>query len=357
MPFEDLRQGRLDIVPNYFAVDMPFYRAHLQARLPDRIIDIHTHADRLKVWQAGEPRPQDWAERIGMGCFMPVNNLLASLRLLFPGKEVTPVVLAYGPRQDMDGPAEYLAQALQHYPHIYGFLNTRPDWPAGELECRFRKGRFSGLKPYLTLAPETVPAEQVTILDFLPPAHLRLAEQRGWLIMLHLPRAERLADPQNTAQLKRIADDYPDLKVILAHIGRAYSPRIVEEGFAALGDAARFYWWDFSANSLQMAMELLIEAVGPQHILYGSDLPITAARMRRTCEGDNYVNLMREADWEDSHTRLAPEDERENITFFIYEEIAAFLRAADARGLTPSDLDDVFFNNAYRLLHGKEDQE
>ncbi|MGQ9684346.1 MAG: amidohydrolase family protein, partial [Anaerolineae bacterium] len=333
MAFEDLRQGRLDVTPNYFSVDMPFYRAHLQDRLPERIIDIHTHAAALKVWQPGDPEPQDWPDRINRGCFMPVPNLLAALRLLFPGKEVAPVVLAYGTREDPDGPADYLRGELENYRHVYGFLNVLPEWSEGELVRRFRRGRFHGLKPYPTLAPSHIPPADVTIFDYLPPRHLKVAEEQGWLIMLHIPRADRLADPVNVAHLKRIADEYPALKVILAHVGRAYSPRIAEEGFAALGDTARFYWWDFSANSLQLAVEMLIEAVGPQRILYGSDLPITAARMRRIHEGDNYVNLMREADWEDSHTRLAPLDERESITFFIYEEIAAFLRAADAKGL------------------------
>jgi hypothetical protein len=79
---------------------------------------------------------------------------------------------------------------------------------------------------------------------------------------------------------------------------------------------------------------------------------VVAARARRICEGDVYINIMRDADWEDSHTRLAPPEEREQITFMLYEEIAAFKRAAANKGLTGQDIEDVFYNNAHRLLEG-----
>jgi predicted TIM-barrel fold metal-dependent hydrolase len=234
-------------------------------------------------------------------------------------------------------------------------MRNMPDWSEGEIIERYERGRFSGLKPYRTMAPEDIPYEEVTIFDFMPRHQLKVAEERGWVIMLHIPKAERLADAANVAQMKEIADTYPELKVIIAHIGRAYCPRYAEEGFAALGDTAQFFYWDFSANLLQAAMELVIEAAGPQRVLYGSDLPVVAARARRICEGDNYINVMRDADWEDSHTRLAPRQEREEITFMLYEEITAFKRAAEKKGLTREDIKDVFYNNAYHLLEGNDD--
>jgi hypothetical protein len=49
-------------------------------------------------------------------------------------------------------------------------------------------------------------------------------------------------------------------------------------------------------------------------------------------------------------TRLAPPDEREQITFMLYEEIAAFKRAAEAKGFTRQEVEDVFHRNAHKLL-------
>jgi len=353
MAFEDLRNGRLDIVPNYFTVDLPFYRKHLKDFLPEKIIDIHTHAGISIPWEPGDPEPTYWPSRINRGCGMSLANLLQALILTLPGKDVTPNVLCGGTRRTVDASIEYLIQDLNKYPHVYGFMRNLPDWSEAEIIERYERGRFSGLKPYRNMAPPSLGAEEVTIFDFLPKHQIKVAEERGWLIMLHIPKDERLADPSNVDQLKEIADTFPDVKIILAHIGRTYAPRYAEEGFAALGDTARFYYWDFSANLLQEAMEMMIEAAGPSHVLYGTDMPIVAARARRVFEGDNYINVMRDADWEDSHTRLAPPDERGSVTFMLYEEIAAFKRAAEKKGLSRADIEDVFYNNAHRLLEGK----
>lgn len=350
MAFEDLRNGRLDIVPNYFTVDMPFYRKHLEDFLPDKIIDFHTHAGVPLPWEPGDPEPTYWPGKIRRGCSMSVANLLQSLILTLPGKEVIPNVLCGGTRRTVDASIEYLARELRKYPQISGFMRNLPDWSEAEIIERYGRGRFTGLKPYLNMALPSLGAEDVTIFDFMPKHQIKVAEERGWIIMLHIPKAERLADPSNIDQLKEIADTFPDVKIVLAHIGRAYAPRYAQEGFAALGDTAGFYYWDFSANLLQEAMELMIECAGPSRIVYGTDMPILAVRSRRIVEGDNYVNVMRDADWEDSHTRLPSPDERDSVTFMMYEELIAFKRAAEKKGLSRADIEDIFYNTARNLL-------
>jgi hypothetical protein len=42
-------------------------------------------------------------------------------------------------------------------------------------------------------------------------------------------------------------------------------------------------------------------------------------------------------------------DEAARLTFFLYEEIDAFRRAAEAEGLTRADVEAVFHDNAARL--------
>ena len=42
--------------------------------------------------------------------------------------------------------------------------------------------------------------------------------------------------------------------------------------------------------------------------------------------------------------------EARKLSFFLYEEIEAFRRASAKAGLTPEQVEDVFFNNARRLL-------
>jgi hypothetical protein len=42
--------------------------------------------------------------------------------------------------------------------------------------------------------------------------------------------------------------------------------------------------------------------------------------------------------------------EGERLTFFLYEELLAFRRAAEACGLTAAEIADVFYGNAARLI-------
>lgn len=326
-------------------VDLPFYRQYLEDFLPDHIIDVHSHVGRMHHVDRSAAKRAFWADRICAA--MTFESLLRIYSKLFPGKEVRPVSFAF-PR-----PNVYLDEANAYVGHTaqklgaWSLLVTRPSWSEAEVLQRVKAEGHVGLKPYFSLV-EGVPGDQVTIFDCLPHLHLELANRYGWLVMLHIPRAERLADPVNLSQIKEICATYPRVKLIIAHVGRAYCPRYAIEGLPALRDCKDLYY-DISANCNQEVFEMLIRQVGPQRILFGSDLPIVAMRARRVCEGDNYINYVRKARWEDEHTRRDPEKE-DTFTFFLYEEIAAFRRAAQATGLSRADVEDVFYHNARRLL-------
>ena len=52
----------------------------------------------------------------------------------------------------------------------------------------------------------------------------------------------------------------------------------------------------------------------------------------------------------DKNMREVSGAEAEQLTFFMYEELAAFKRAAEATGLSKADIEDVFYRNAVRML-------
>ena len=47
-----------------------------------------------------------------------------------------------------------------------------------------------------------------------------------------------------------------------------------------------------------------------------------------------------------------PIEEGKSITFFAYEELLAFKRAAKTLGLTKEDVEDIMYNNANNLIEG-----
>ena len=340
----DLREC-LRVTDEYYReVDLPFYRDNIADFIPDRIIDIHSHVTCPEEILPDVPLETFWANRVCPDG-MPLTNLLKANDLMFPGKRLTSVVFPMpSNRLDIETGNRYLADQARKHGTIPLML-THPSWKAERVSDVLDEGGFFGLKPYPNMAPGKNP-DEIEIYDYLPESHLELAHQRRLLVILHIPRPGRLADPVNLRQLREIDEKYPGANVVVAHVGRAYCPRF-GDGLDELGDTQNIIF-DISANTNQEVFERLLRTVEPGRIVYGSDLPISAMHSGRVCEGDNYVNIVLGADWEDGHTRRGGRDE--GITFFLYEVIAAFVRAAVNAGISREDLAKVFYGNGAKIL-------
>ena len=91
---------------------------------------------------------------------------------------------------------------------------------------------------------------------------------------------------------KEIEEKYPNLKLIIAHIGRAYAKEDIGNAFEMVGQGANTYF-DFTANVCDDAIKACIDAVGTKRLLFGSDLPIAFMRMYRIVENGEYFKLMK----------------------------------------------------------------
>ena len=342
------------MILNVTKADAAFYHERLSGFLPSRIIDMHAHVC-LKVHrrsQGGERGTVSWTDRVASE--NPVENLLDSYRLLLPGKQVLPLIfgMTLAPGDDLDGGNEYVRRCAAEH-GLPALIFAVPGWGAAEFEERVIAGGFLGAKVYLTWAPPEIAPDAIEVFDFLPRHQLAVMNRHGWIAMLHVPRAGRLQDPSNLEQILEIERAYPNVKLIIAHVGRAYCPEDVGNAFEVLAETRRVYF-DISANTNDGVFEQLIRAVGAKRVLFGSDLPILCMRMRRICEQGTYINLVPPGLYGDisgdKHMREAAVGEADELTFFLYEEIDALRRAATRAGLTRSETDCIFFGNARRML-------
>ncbi len=339
-------------------VDREVYARQLRNFLPDEIIDIHTH-----VWRAGDfpssrlrsggGRTVTWPALVAAD--NPIEDLMETYRLLLPGKRVTPLIFAALPEGgNLDAQNAYVAEC-SHRTKCPALLFTDPAWSAAELEDRTLAGGFVGAKSYLSLAPAHIPTREIRIFDFFPPHQLEVHDRNGWIVMLHIPRDGRLKDPVNLAQLLQIERDYPNLKLIVAHVGRAYCREDAGNAFELLAETKRMTF-DISANTNEHIFEQLLRCVGPKRVLFGSDFPILRMRMRRITRDGCYVNVVPKGLYGDvsgdKNMTEVEGAEAEKLTFFLYEELEAFRRAAERLDLSRADLEDVFHHNARRLLDG-----
>jgi len=338
-------------------IDRKFYNERLKNFLPDEIIDIHTH-----IWlesfvsnQSQEPiRTVTWPKLVAKD--NPIEDLRETYKLMFPDKKVTPMIFA-NPLgfTDISEINNYVNKCAKKN-RLPSLIISLPKWSAKELEEKIIAGRFLGTKVYLNLTPADIPQNEIKIFDFLPPYQLEVINRYGWIVMLHIPRTARLKDPVNLEQMLEIERSYPNVKLIIAHVGRAYCIEDVGNAFDILKETENMMF-DFSANTNQQVFEKLLRAVSPKRVIFGSDLPVTRMRMRRICENGIYVNLVPKGLYGDvsgdRNMREICGGEAEKLTLFLYEQIDAFRQAAEALKLTPSDIEDVFYNNAKKIIAPK----
>lgn len=337
--------------------DRKFYEKNLKDFLPAKIFDIHTHVwlEKFKAREKNAPvRSVSWPYLVAKD--NSIEDLMETYKLMFPDKEVKSLIFSnLGLGDDFDAANEYVRKASKNH-GFPALIFSDPRWSALEFEEKIEKGGFYGCKVYLNLSEPYIPEKEIRIFDFLPPHQLEVLDKRGWTVMLHIPRDGRLKDPVNLAQMLEIERKYQGLKLIIAHVGRAYCNEDVGDALKILSETKRMKF-DFSANTNQWVFEQLIKAVGPKRILFGSDLPILRMRTKRVCENGNYVNQIPKGLYgdvsNDRHMRELEGEEAEKITFFLYEEIDAFRRAAKNCGLSSKDIEDIFYNNAIELLNLK----
>lgn len=323
------------------------YESEMKDFLPDEFIDFHTHLGRIAFSYEGEFKGcSTWTKRVYDE--MTAEDLLGAYHKIFPDKKVTPLVFGdcvHNIKQVND----YVYDMGKQYdlPTLY---RTSYDMPADELEENMKQGGFIGIKPYQTFSPSYIPANEIRIFDFLTHEHLEVMDRNGWIVMLHTPRGGRLKDAVDLAQLMEIEEKYPNLKLIVAHIGRAYAKEDIGNAFEILKDTKNMYF-DFTANMCDDAIKACIEAVGPKRLIFGTDMPIAIMRMYRIVENGVYYNVVPRGLYGDvtneAHMR---ETDETNVTIMMYEQLRALKRVATELKLTDHDVEDIMYGNAKRIL-------
>ena len=328
--------------------DKHVYETELKSFLPDEFIDIHTHLWLNSMGHYGSRNGGSSWEAL-VADEMSAENLDDFLKRLFPENRVTPLVFGSCLRVHKEV-NDYTFESGRKYnwPTLYRTdYVMEPDF----LEEEINKNGFLGIKPYLSNCPSYIPNPEIRIFDFLPKEHLEVANKNGWIVMLHIPRNKRLRDEVNIAQLMEIEEKYPNLKLIVAHIGRAYSPQDIGDAFEVLKNTKNMLF-DFTANVCVDAIEACIKAVGTDRLFFGSDLPIALMKMYRIVDENGcYYNVVPRGLYGDVEGEPhMKETDEETVTFMIYEQIRALKEAARRLNLSDNDIEKIMYTNSKKLL-------
>lgn len=331
----------------YSSVDLPFYQAEIAPHLPPVVLDFHAH-----IWSGKNWKTVPWKTRAKGGHYMvteteyPVESLLADGRRAFPDREYRAVTFGHpGPQVDNAKDTAYVAAAARHrgiYPlRVAGAeLGTSRELLGASID----EHGFLGYKVFLNWLGDDYGSRRVE--DMLSPNEMDIAQERGLVVLLHVPRSGRLVDPEVQRGVRWLAEGWPNAKIVLAHCGRCYLPAEMEKAVRSIAGLANV-WLDTAMVMDETVLEMAFDTLGPGRVLFATDYPVAAMRGRRVRVMDHWVDVVLEGA-PPSAWRVASDGIR--ATFMSLEIALAVIGAARRVGLSREELHGVFFDNGMRVL-------
>lgn len=241
-------------------------RDFYSAWLPPRIIDVHAHNNLPEHVEHIEDR----FGRHMMSTFpyFTLEQSQATQKVLFPGREIRCVRFSHVINgTDFRAANEYL---LQHAnaEDLVALLGL-PDDPEYTIRM-IKHPRVKALKMYyLYFDP---PAQR--IYSYFLPEILEAAQEKEIPIILHLPKLITLC----IEDLLQLLQDFPRLKVVLAHLGLPHLPVPGLLGaYKAVAEHPNVYLDTAMVPSAEV-VAMALSAFGPTRIMFGSDEPLHLIR-------------------------------------------------------------------------------
>ena len=323
------------------------YEGEIRDFIPDRILDFHVHVFNEDILPDGDPGFALPGARIRS---YGIPEMLEDLHTMYPGKSCSALVFGLpGRTYDLDANNRYVAANCDHR-SVYPFRLVRPDEDPVQVERDLTAMRFLGVKPYLSYVTGK-PIDEVEIHDMLPARLMEVIDGLGLIVMLHIPRRRRLADPVNQRQIVELATRYPNTTIVLAHIGRAYYMKCIVGQLERIARLQNVYC-DTAMVNHQEVLEYLFKNFDRKRVLFGTDLPIAVCGGKSVEINDRYTYVTSQP-W---HLSISDDHGRLVFTSFAYEQIRGLRTAVERLRMSAACVEDLFFNNGMALIRRMNDR-
>jgi len=332
----------LSLVTELNDTDRRLLHRAIDGFVPERVFDVHTHLFHSRHFAEGK-RPVFLDENRGYG----MADFQAAMRLWLPGRQVEGLFFGYpSAGNDRAGENSWLQSQVDGSGNSRALVLAAPTDDPAEVRRLLGTGVFVGIKPYRLYAdvPDTREAE---IESFAPEWMWELCHEYDGILMLHIMLADGITDPRNVASIRRLCRRYPRCKLVLAHVARSFNYRHAREGLHHLVDLDNVVV-DTSAVTQAGAFRAALEILGPRRVLWGSDYMVSELRGSCITQGDGF-------------TWIHPEITADKLTIFGQyttvgiESLLCLREACEDTGMTQGDIEDIFRENALRLLKPRPD--
>ena len=330
--------------------EISFYNEYIASRIPANILDFHAHIWKQEQWINGKNVLAAESERYMVTeKEYPAAALAEDAGLCFPGKKYYAVCFGHpAPVCDTDMTNAYVAECAGNDGGLFPLIvagggRVSPD----KLEEQLDKNGFFGYKVFLNWVGNDY--GHIAVEDMLTPFERKLADRRRLIILLHVPGAGRLADPEIQRGVINLAQECPNANIVLAHCGRCYHPLEIIKAAPAMKIMAGLgnVYMDTAMVMDPAVIETAIKIMGPDKLLFATDFPVAAMRGRRVNIMDHWVDVV-EKNYPDSDYRVA--SDMFSATYMAREICLAVIIAAETAGLDANSFNDIFFENGMKLL-------
>ena len=317
-------------------VDHEFYRREVESFLPDRIYDAHTHlwSSATAGWTVPGAPDDVGLEEYNL-LMQDVHGPRPTNALFIPFATSTELENRQAANQWV---SEHVAKDPDNRAIFFIHPEDDPEWVRQEV----RRLGLHGLKCYHTMS-NVDPTWDADIEAYLPEPLIAVADEEGWVITLHMVKSRAVAEPKNIECIRRYCENYPNMRLILAHSARGFQPAHNLEGLPQLTGLDNLYF-DTSANCEPMAHQSIIRIIGHDKLMYGTDLPVSHFRGRSVAVADTFLWLYEDSTvWGEKHIRIEP-------VMVGLEHLRSVKWACWSERLTDQQVEDLFWNNAARLF-------
>lgn len=335
---------RVEDVLQYNDLDNRIWNEELDAFVPQRIYDLHTHLTHADFDRGTKDR-YDALGGVFELCYHADMSMLDHVdSLLMPGRSVERLVFPIPHKRcDFEGSNQYVAANVADRPDSAALMLVHPGMAAADVDRAIRKHRFLGFKPYRWYSVTGDP-KNCRIADFMPEHILEVGNRYGLIVGLHLSKQDAIADDDNLADLERLSQRFPRLRWGLFHCARSYSDWPLEKAAPRLKQIPNL-WYEGSSVCETDAFDVLFETADRGRVCYGSDdLPVGAARGKYVAYGRAWVSV------HEQNQTFNVDHCDGRMTFTRYEMLRAMRRAARHARFTRQEIEDLFYNNAMRLI-------
>ncbi len=331
---------------HYDSIDLPFYRSEIAPVLPGHVLDFHAHVWSKKHWkQVPYDTQSPGARYMVVETEYPAQRLLSDARTILPDRVYQAVCFGMPtPAADIERTNTYVAEIGRQEAFFPLMLAGKGLAEQSAIEQTLREGGFYGYKVLLNWQGDDY--GHLSVSDMLGAVEMEPADRYRLVVLLHVPRSDRLADPEIQSGVASLAREYPQAQIVLAHCGRCYLPDQMQKAVAGIRNLDNVYL-DTSMVMDVAVLQILLEEIDSTRLLFATDFPVPAMRGRRVYAMDHWVDLVQ---GQNPPSGYRVQSDNFRATFMVYEIVLAIRRAAERVKLSEDRLTAIFHDNGMALL-------